>query len=125
MRFDPPGSNGADFSANQPTPPVLGAIGSAYGGSGPYAAYVLITVVPGDYRRFCIEVDNTSGAQVAIVRDDGKATPGNALTNASVFALTGGVAVGAQGAGWVSPYFKGRLQVYAPSSAAQVAVMVD
>jgi hypothetical protein len=86
---------------------------------------VLVATVAASTTRFNIDVENTSGAQIAIVRDDGTAAGGAAPVNASVFALAGGSSVGAQGGAWSSQTFKGRLQIYAPSSGAIVAVMGD
>ena len=60
-----------------------------------------------------------------MVLDDGTAVTGGTLTNASAFALQGGIGVGAQGGSWVSTTFRGRLQVFAPSAGAQVAVVVN
>lgn len=119
-RFYP--SNGLDFSANQPALPNIGA---AFGASGPYANYVLIVTVPAQTFRNSVDVENISGAQIAVVRDDGTAANGAAPINASVFALAGGSAAGAQGGAWSSTTFSGRLQIYAPVSTAIVSVMVD
>lgn len=113
---------GLDLSANRPTLPNVGA---AFAASGPYASYVLIATVPAQAQRNNVEVANLSGAQIAIVRDDGTAANGAAPQNASVFALGGGSAAGAQGGTWSSSTFRGRVQVYAPSSTAIVSVMVD
>ena len=62
---------------------------------------------------------------IAVVRDDGTAAAAAAPTNASVFALAGGSIAGAQGGSWNSQTFKGRIQIYAPASTAQVAIFVD
>ncbi len=116
------GGLGRDYSANQPTLPNIGV---NFGGSGPYANYVLIATVPANPARFAIDVENNSGAQIAIIRDDGAAASSAAPVNASVFALSAGTGAGAQGGAWSSQTFKGRLQIYAASSGAQVAVMGD
>jgi hypothetical protein len=116
------GSTGQDHSANQPALPV---VGQPFGGSGPYAGYVLVATVPASPTRNNVDIENTSGAQIAVMRDDGTAASGAAPNNASVFALGGGSAAGAQGGAWSSTTFKGRLQIYAPSSTAIVSVMVD
>jgi hypothetical protein len=118
----PAGSNGKDYSGNQPTLP---SVGGAFGSTGSYANYVLIATVPASAARFNIDVENNAGAQIAIGRDDGTAAIGSTPVNASVFALGGGSAAGAQGGSWSSQTFKGRVQVYAPVGAAQVAVMVE
>jgi hypothetical protein len=116
------GSNGKDYSVN---PPTLPSIGSNFGATGIYANYVLIATVPANPVRMNVDIENTSGAQIVIVRDDGTAAGGAPPLNSSVLALTGGTAVGAQGGSYVSQTFKGRLQIYAPSSSAQVAVFVE
>ncbi|MGF7131892.1 hypothetical protein P3T40_003375 [Paraburkholderia sp. EB58] len=113
---------GRDYSANKP---ALPAVGAAFGGSGPYANYVLVSTIPASTGRNNVDIENTSGAQIAVVRDDGTAAAGAAPNNASVFALVGGSAAGAQGGAWSSATFKGRLQIYAPVSTAIVSVMVD
>lgn len=116
------GTSGADFSANRPTLPNVGA---AFAASGPYASYVLVATVPANANRANIDIENTSGAQIAVIRDDGTAASAAPPANASVFALAGGAAAGQQGGSWTSATFKGRLQIYALSAAAQVAVMVE
>lgn len=121
-RFSASGSSGLDFSANQPALPV---VGSPFAGAGPYASYVLVATIPANTLIRAIDIENTSGAQIALVLDDGSAAVGAAPVNASVFALAGGSGVGSQGGSWSTSQFIGRVQVYAPSSAAQVAVMVE
>jgi hypothetical protein len=116
------GTTGLDYSANKPTLPNVGA---NFAASGPYASYVLIATVPASATRNNVDIENTSGAQIAIIRDDGTAAGGAVPVNASVFALAGGSGAGAQGGAWSSQTFKGRLQIYSASSAAQVAVMVE
>ncbi|HEX7906698.1 MAG TPA: hypothetical protein VF534_01215 [Paraburkholderia sp.] len=116
------GTVGTDYSVNKPTIPNVGAV---FGNSGPYANYVLIQTVPASPTRNNVDIENTSGGQIVVVRDDGTAATGAAPTNASVFPLGGGASVGAQGGSWSSQTFKGRLQIYAPASTAIVAVMVD
>jgi hypothetical protein len=116
------GSTGSDYSANSPALPNVGA---NFAASGPYASYVLVATVPAAPSRNSVDVENTSGNQIAIVRDDGTAASGAAPNHASVFTLAGGSAVGAQGGSYVSGTFKGRLQIYAPSSSAQLAIFVD
>jgi hypothetical protein len=112
------GSTGRDSSAN---PPALPNVGAGFGATGPYANYVLIATAPANASRLSIDVENTSGAQIAIALDDGTAASGTAPVNATVFALAGGSASGAQGGSWVSLVEKGRVQIFAPSSAATVA----
>ena len=116
------GSTGTDYSANKPSLPNIGA---NFGSSGVYASYVLIATVPANSARYNIDIENTSGAQIVVVRDDGAAASGTAPNNASVFALGGGINAGSQGGSWSSQTFKGRVQVYAASSTAQVAIFTD
>ena len=116
------GTTGLDFSANQPTLP---AIGANFAASGPYASYVLIATRAANLSRANIDIENTSGAQIVIVRDDGTAATSAAPANASVFALAGGSGAGSQGGAWSSTTFKGRIQVFAALSSAQVAIMED
>lgn len=116
------GSIGGDYSANQPTPPKVGV---AFGAGGPYAGYVIVATVPASASRLSIDVENNSGAQIAVMLDDGTAAAGSTPTNVTVFALAGGAGVGSQGGSWVSTVEKGRVQIYAPSSGAQVAVRVN
>lgn len=111
-----------DFSANKPALPNVGA---AFGATGPYANYVLVATVPASVTRNNVDIENISGAQVAVVRDDGSAAPGSPPANASVFSLAGGTAAGAPGGVWSSNTFKGRLQIYAPASTAIVTAMVS
>lgn len=115
------GTTGTDFTANQTALPV---VGSSFGASGPYAGYVLIKTIPAG-RRNGVEVDNVSGGQIVVIRDDGTAATGAAPANASIIALAGGAAAGAQGGSWSSTTFRGRLQIYAPSATAFVTAYVD
>ena len=116
------GSTGRDYSANAPTLP---AVGSGFAASGPYASYVLIATRAANPARCSIDVENNSGSQIVVVRDDGTAANGVTPVNASVFPLAAGVGAGSQGGSWQSSTFKGRVQVYAASSAAQVAIFED
>lgn len=120
--FPNAGSTGVDFSANRPLVPNVGA---NFAGAAPYANYVLVASVPAQPTRNSIDVENTSGAQIAIVLDDGTVASGAAPVNASVFSLAGGPGAGAQGGSWVSLTEKGRVRVYAPSPTAQVMVRVN
>ena len=119
LSFKQAGSTGSNSSANAPTLPNVGA---AFGSSGPYANYLLVATLAASTSRASVDVENTSGAQIAVVLDDGTAAAGAAPANASVFALASGSAVGAQGGSWVSQSEKGRVQIYAPASTAQVMV---
>ena len=117
------GTTGVDYSANKPSIPNVGA---SFGSTGPYANYVLIATVPANAFRNTLDIENTSGAQIAIVRDDGGAATGSTPANASVFALgPGSATVGAQGGSYVSQTFKGRAQIYAPSPTAFVAAFAE
>ena len=116
------GSIGADYSANKPALPNVGA---NFAAGGPFANYVSIVTVAASASRLSIDVENDSGAQIAIILDDGAAASGAAPNNASVFALGGGAGVGVQGGSWVSLIEKGRVQVYAPASTAQVAIRTN
>jgi hypothetical protein len=118
------GSAGLDFSGS--LKPVLPNVGAAFAASGPYASYVLIATVPASPTRNNVDIENITGAQIAIIRDDGTATNGAAPNNASIFSLGGGSGSGAQGGSWSNATFKGRLQIYAPTSTTIApAVMVD
>ena len=113
------GSTGLDLSANRP---MLPNVGANFAPSGPYANYVLVGGAPANASRFSIDIENSSGSQIAIVLDDGTAASGSSPNNASVMALAGGGSIGAQGGSWVSSVEKGRVQVYAPSASAQVMI---
>lgn len=113
------GSVGVDASANVPTLPNVAA---AFAGSGPYASYVRVATRAANPSRASISIENTSGAQIAVILDDGTAASAAPPANASVFALSGGVGAGVQGGSWSSTTEKGRIQVYAFSSSAQVMV---
>ena len=112
------GSVGQDFSGNQPMPPLLGQVFA----SAPYAGYVQISMVPLNVTRACINVENTSGNQIILIFDDGTAGPFDELTNVTIFAIGGGPSPGNQGGSYSSDFEKRRLQVYAPSASAQIAV---
>ena len=118
----PGGTTGLDYSANKPTLPN---VGQPFGNTGPYANYVLVATVPASPTRTNVDIENASGAQIAVVRDDGTAASNAAPNNATVFPIGGGVSAGAQGGGWSNQTFKGRLQIYAPSSTAFVAIGAD
>lgn len=117
-----PGSTGVDYSANAPAIP---AVGASFAASGPYASYVLIKTIPALSTRANVDVENTSGAQILVIRDDGTAAAGSAPANASLIPLSTTGSAGQQGGSWASTTFRGRLQIYAPASTAQVAAFVD
>jgi hypothetical protein len=119
------GSTGFDWSVNKPAPPNIGA---NFGGTGPYANYVLVQTVSANVSRNAIDCENDTGAQIVIERDDGTAANGAAPINATIFALAGGAAAAQQGGGWSSTTFRGRIQVFAPqalTSGAYLACMED
>jgi len=66
------GSTGLDYSANKPTTPNVGA---NFGTTGVYANYVLIATVPANPSRFSIDVENTSGSAVRLIRAQYPQTP--------------------------------------------------
>ena len=96
------GATPADYSANAVAAPLSG--------------YVLVSTIPATSSRANVEVVNLSGATVQLVLDDGAATTG---TISSVL-LAGGAGTPSQGGAWSDQAFKGRVRVYAPSSAAIV-----
>ena len=109
-----------DYSTHQPSLPNIGA---NFGGAGPYANYVLIATIPADEGRCHLEVENTSGAQLVLLLDDGTAASSAAPVNATVFALAGGSSAGAQGGSWADA-FQGRLQLFSPSGTSNPQVAV-
>lgn len=110
-----------DYSANQPALPNIGA---NFGGSGPYANYVLLATVPSIVTnlRDEVEIENQSTGQVIFVIDDGAASAGFAPVNPTIDVLAAASVAGGQGGYWNSSIEHGRIQVYAPSSAAQVSI---
>jgi hypothetical protein len=110
-----PGSTGHDYSANRPTLPT---IGSNWPNSGPYANWFLVATIPVTSNRVAATVVNTSGTGCAIMRDDGTAAASSPPVQGSVFTLL-------PNSTWTSPYFKGRVQVFAPSSGAIIAAFAD
>jgi hypothetical protein len=117
------GSTGLDFSANKPTIPVVA--NATFSSTGIYAGYVLVATVTANTSRSNIDIENISGANIAVIRDDGAAANNAAANNASVFTLSGGLGSGSQGGSWTSATFKGRIQVYAPVSNAVVSIFTD
>jgi hypothetical protein len=111
------GSPGADFSSTTNHTALPSAIGatigtSTYGGSGPFAAYILVASAAANASRANIDVENISGSQVVVVRDDGTAAAGSAPVNASWFLLAGGGTGPSQGGAWSSTTFRGRIQLW-------------
>jgi len=98
----PAGSTGYDYSANGLTTPPG----------------VLLATVPANDSRLHVEVQNQSAADITLVRDDG------ANGQRSVIVLATGGAVGAQGGGWASSTFRGRVRVYGPTGS-RISVMED
>jgi hypothetical protein len=115
------GSIGTDYSANKPAVP---GIGLQFPASGPYASYVLVTTVPASVYLFT-EIENNSGGQIVIILDDGTAAAGAAPVNYSIFPLAGGLGSGSQGGSWQNSSERGRIQVYAPITTAQVKVRTN
>ena len=115
-----PGSIGTDRSTTRADIPNLGSDFS----TGVYSGYHLVKTIPLNLSRSFVDVENISGDQIVIVRDDGTAGSG-ALANASVIVVAGGAGAGAQGGSWTSSTFKGRLQIFAPSSTAVVSAFED
>ena len=114
------GSIGADFSSAAGAP-ALPNVGAAFANAGPYANFVLAATCPAAPGRKQIDVENNSGGTIAVILDDGTANSG-ALANASVFSLAGGAGAGSQGGSWVSTVERGRVQIYASATSAQVMV---
>ena len=85
-----------DFSANAAAVPLPGL--------------VLLATIPANAARYACEVQNQSTATIQLVRDDGTA-------NASSIMLGAGATTGAQGAGWSSTTFKGRVRIYGAAGA--------
>lgn len=119
-----PGSAGVDHSVNPPTWPLAGANFPTSDPTNPYSGYVLIQTIAADANRANIEVWNSSGNFVLVLRDDGTAANGAALTNASCVVLAGG-AQNADGSYWQSKTFKGRVQIFSQDAAAYVSVFTD
>jgi hypothetical protein len=114
------GSVGADFSSSANHTALPAAIGatigtSTYGGSGPFAAYILVASAAANASRANIDVENISGSTVVVVRDDGTAAAASAPVNASWFLLAGGGTGPSQGGAWSSTTFRGRVQLWMAS----------
>jgi hypothetical protein len=114
------GSLGSDASSSTNRASLPSAVGatvgtSTYGGSGPFAAYTLVASVAASTTRANIDIENLSGAQIVVVRDDGTAATGSAPVNASWFLLAGGSGSPSQGGAWSSKTFRGRIQIWAAS----------
>lgn len=94
-------ATGTDFSVNAAPVPMNGL--------------VLLLTVPVTASRSYIEVQNQSAALLQLVRDDGYGG------NQTSILLSSGGSAGAQGAGWTSSTFSGRVRIYGPAGA-QVSV---
>lgn len=116
------GTTGTDLSINVPTIP---AVGSNFPGTGTYANYVLVTTVPVNSNRVSIDVENPSGDNILLIRDDGVSNIGSVPVNASLIPLAPGNGPGTQGGSWTSVTFKGRVQVYAPSSSDFITIATE
>jgi hypothetical protein len=97
------GSTGTDASANAASIPISG--------------YSLLTTIAANPTRAYVEVQNQSAGQIQLVRDDGAGA-----NQSSVILASGGV--NAQGGGWSSATFKGRVRVYG-ASGSQVSAFQD
>jgi hypothetical protein len=97
------GTTGADYSASPPAVPIAG--------------FVLLASLPATPTRAYVEIQNQSAGPIQIVRDDGTGTNQSSLLLAS-----GGA--NAQGGGWSSTTFKGRVRVYG-ASGSQVSAFQD
>jgi hypothetical protein len=104
------GSSGGNYSSCMVALPNVGA---NFGLSGPYASYYLTAVIPAGARKNG-DIENNTGSQIAVIRDDGTAASGSAPNGATVFTLGGGLGIGSQGGSYSSQTFKGRLQIYSP-----------
>lgn len=100
-----PGGAGADHSPNRPSLPPGGL--------------TLLTTIDANAARNRIEVQNQDVAQLILVRDDG------AGGNQTLIICDGAVATNAQGGGWSSTTFRGRLKIYGSSGAVQFAAYED
>ena len=116
------GSSGLDFSANEPTWPV---VGSSFSAGGLYPSWLLLATVPAGPGRLNISVDNMSSGPILCLRDDGTALAGSAPNNATGFTLNPKVSVGPEGGHYESTTFRGRLQVFGASSSQFVAISTD
>lgn len=111
----PIGSFGVDYSVNQPTLPLLG---NNFANLAPYNNFVLVQTIPASQTRANYRIKNISGLMIVIIRDDGTATTGQSLSNATCYWLASGDLDS-------DPHFKGRLQILAPSSSSQIAISVE
>lgn len=98
------GSTGTDYSINAAAVPVSGL--------------TLLQTVAATPSRNAIEIQNQSAGSIQIVRDDG------ANSAPSSILLGSGGSQGAQGGGWSSTTFKGRLRIYG-APGAQIAIFQD
>ena len=118
------GSVGIDHSLNMASLslPVLGASFT----TGALSGYTLAKTINANASRAQIGVENISGVTLALVRDDGSAGTGAALTNASVIMLSPPASGTApvQGASYYDQFFKGRLQLFVPTSALVTTALV-
>ena len=85
---------------------------SANAAAVPISGFVLLATVPMSQFRNAVEVQNQSASTIQVVRDDGAGTAG---TISSI--LLAGSGANAQGGGWSSTTFKGRIRVYGASGA--------
>ena len=113
-----------DYSSNQPTLPVLGATTYSYNGVtfNLLTASTIPAVLPSNpsAQRGEVEIQNQSSGDILIIMDDGSAAIGGVLAAASLEVLGPGQGTGKQGGGWSSSIVQGRIQIFAPSTTAQV-----
>lgn len=79
---------------------------------GSVAGLTLLATVPATASRVAVEVQNQSAGTITVVRDDGTGAAGTVS-----MILLAGAGAGAQGGGWSSTTFKGRLLVYGTAGA--------
>lgn len=87
-----------DFSANPATIPMSG--------------FVLLSTANINADRIGVEVQNQSAATIQVVLDDGHDSTGSDVT-----ILLQGAGAGAQGGGWSSTTFRGRVRLYGAAGA--------
>lgn len=88
----------------------------------PFGTFVLLVTINQNLKRNYIEVQNQSVGTIQLVRDD--PAPVGSGTNVTSIMCAPASAVGAQGGGWNSNTFKGRLRIYG-ATGSQVAAYED
>jgi hypothetical protein len=102
---------------------TLPAIGANFAASGPYASYVLLKTIQADGALQELTAQNLSTAVALLILDDGTTASGSVppAGKATTVALSAAAVAGGPG-GVFADKFQGRVQVYASTSTAQVAV---